>query len=303
MSLYLLYKLRQFSAIGFSGFEGRHYSVFENVTKDLAEATNLQVLLTALAYKYVLSGSVTHAHIPDTPSIESERRQIFFGTAIGIPTFFVRKNTGNCFMLRVLKKTKKTRMSRRYPGYVRVHNTEYRKTLLRILKEDGRDLIDMFGLEGALRDLERRIQNPREYAASGRLTKGILDENGATSPLKLSGDEFNTMAEQYYRETLRKRHIIEACNVLLEDCREMETFRAPEGGAYKGAMGDILGGMDARAFLANSFRDMDELARNPNALGKIIHLLLLTIYKDMEKAQYRREGTGRHGSQDTPSIH
>ena len=93
MSFYLLYRLREFGRMGFSGFEGRYYSLFESIMEDMGDAAGLQALLTALAFKYVLTGTVGHEAIPDTPTVESERRQIFFGTAIGIPTFYVLKNT------------------------------------------------------------------------------------------------------------------------------------------------------------------------------------------------------------------
>jgi len=86
MSLYLLYKLREFARMGFSGFEGRHYSLFGSFREDMGRATDLQVLITALAYKYMAEG-IRHCHIPDDPEIESERRQVFFGAAVAIPTF------------------------------------------------------------------------------------------------------------------------------------------------------------------------------------------------------------------------
>src|SRR5208283_411825 len=73
MSLYLLCRLRTFSQMGFTGFEGRHYSLFESLMDDMGQAASLQTLITALAYKYILTGEVTHASIPDTPTIESER--------------------------------------------------------------------------------------------------------------------------------------------------------------------------------------------------------------------------------------
>ena len=57
----------------------------------MADAPILQTLVTALAYKLALQGKITHSHIPDDPSIESERRQIFFGAAIGIPPFTFAK--------------------------------------------------------------------------------------------------------------------------------------------------------------------------------------------------------------------
>ena len=104
MSVYLLYKQREYAKMGFSGFEGRYYSIFENFGDDMGRAADLQTLITSLAYKYMALGT-THAHIPDTPSVESERRQIFFGAAIGIPTFYVSRNSSNAFLDKILKKT------------------------------------------------------------------------------------------------------------------------------------------------------------------------------------------------------
>jgi hypothetical protein len=57
--------------------------------------------------------------------VESERRQAFFGAAIGIPTFYVHRDSGNLFLHRILRRTRGTRPSHRYPGYLRVYNREY----------------------------------------------------------------------------------------------------------------------------------------------------------------------------------
>ena len=96
MSLYLLEKLREYSVMGFSGFEGRHYSLFESFTQDMGPAVTLQNLLYLLAFKYIVTGQIGHEHIPDDPSVESERRQVIFGAAIGIPTFFVTRKYRQC---------------------------------------------------------------------------------------------------------------------------------------------------------------------------------------------------------------
>ncbi|WP_277058790.1 hypothetical protein [Trichlorobacter lovleyi] len=105
MSVYLLYKQREYAKMGFSGFEGRHYSLFQTFQGDMGRAADLQTLITALAYKYMAEG-VDHRSIPDDPSLESERRQIFFATAIGLPTFFVRKDTANSFLHRIITRTR-----------------------------------------------------------------------------------------------------------------------------------------------------------------------------------------------------
>jgi hypothetical protein len=89
---------------------------------DLVPAVSLQQLITAFACQSVIDQKITHRHIPDTPVVESERRQILFGAAIGIPTFFVQKQTPNVLMQSILKEVVHTRQSSQYPGHIRIHN-------------------------------------------------------------------------------------------------------------------------------------------------------------------------------------
>ena len=81
---------------------------------------DLQNLLTCLAFQLIANGRLVHHHIPDNPEVESERRQVFFAAAIGLPTFYVRKNTENLMLRSLLKKVPEVRHSRRYPGFLRV---------------------------------------------------------------------------------------------------------------------------------------------------------------------------------------
>ncbi len=191
MSLYLFDKLREYDVMGFSGFEGRHYSLFDSFTEDMGQAVNLQNLIYLLAFKYIATGQISHESIPDDPFIESERRQIVFGSAIGIPTFFVRRNTGNVLLKRIMEKTQRIRSSHRYSGYTRIHNNEYRLALLDVIRNDAADLIEMLDLKELIRDLESRINDPEQYAASGKLTRGILRSVNARSPMALRADTFN----------------------------------------------------------------------------------------------------------------
>src|SRR5262249_35130706 len=207
MSLYLLYRLREFASIGFTGFEGRHYSLFESLAEDLSRAVDLQALVTSLAIKYQAQGKLTHKHIPDRPFIESERRQIFFGAAIGIPTFFVRRDTPNQLLREILKRTTKTRSSHRYQGFLRVQIEDYRQALIKTLMEDGADLIEMFGLSETLTDLKMRLDDPATHSAGGKLIRGIMSGTRAHSPMRMSADDFNRQAESYYRIQLRENHL------------------------------------------------------------------------------------------------
>lgn len=227
MSLYLLYKPREYDTMGFSGYEGRQYSLFESFEKDLGYAVNMQNLMTALAYKYVLEGTITHDHIPDSPFLESERRQVIFCSAIGIPTFYVKSDLRDVFMKRIIERTGKIRHSRRYPGYLRVKLNEYLKALADIIEEDGRQLIEMSDMQEIVNDLKLRVGNAEGASALSRLTRGILQEANTDSPFKIDGDEFNLSAERYYRNSLKKRHVRESI-ALLE-----ESLTAIDRGSYQ----------------------------------------------------------------------
>lgn len=275
MAIYLLYRQREYARLGFSGFEARHYSLFDSLVEDMARAAELQVLINALAFKYMAMGVATHGHIPDNPNIESERRQIFFGTAIGIPTFFVRCSTQNLFLQRIVSRCRNVRHSRRYPGYLRVYNLEYRRALIGILREDASDLIEMLGLDETMRNLSARIENPDEYSATSRLTKSILNELGERSPMNLSARDFNLGAERYYRNGLRLKHIREAFAVVKEDFAEFESKRLPDDPLYRTALAAALRHKGIREFLVEVEVEVFEETASLEELRTLINLMLV----------------------------
>src|SRR5262245_13517499 len=197
MSLYLLLKLRSQSVIGYSGFEGRHYSLFADPIIDMSEAATLQALLTGLAFKYIAAGTVRHIDIPDDPTTESERRQLLFGSALGLPACNVRVDGPNRLLSRILSKTVKTRPSRRYGNHLRVRLADYRQALLEIIREDAPALIEAFVAESLIESVQRRLVEPDAHGVAGKLTAGILGLIGACSPMHLSADAFNDSAEEY----------------------------------------------------------------------------------------------------------
>ena len=285
MPVYLLYRLREFAAIGFSGFEGRYYSQFENIMTDMGAAAGFQNLITALAYKYILGGRVTHGDIPDDPTLESERRQVFFGTAIGIPTFYVHQKTRNRFLHRIINRTRRTRMSRRYSGYIRVYNEEYRRALLSVIREDGPDLIEMMGAEETLRDLTHRIEDPKGCSAAGRLTAGILENAGSTHPMKLNGEEFGLASERFYRSILRKRHIQAALDLLEIDFKNLDAYAILGRDIFRDSLAHILGRGNAGSFLDRVRPQAAEERIDEADLVRLIHLILLSIHQDVRKAE------------------
>ena len=300
MSVYLLYKPREFAKMGFSGFEGRHYSLFGSFGNDMARAADLQTLITALAYKYMAQG-MEHYRIPDDPSLESERRQIFFGAAIGLPTFFVRRDSANSFLNGIVSATAGVRPSKRYPGYLRVPLDAYRLALIALLRQDAADLIEQMGLQATLDDLEQRIRKPDLYSASGRLTGGILRELGGGSGLGTDAREFNLAAEQYYRTTLRREQMTEACDLLVEQCSRLEQQADRLDQEQRRALQMVLQGQDARQFLGTVRQDLLQERADIPTLQRTINLLLVKLHHDHQSSR-RLSGTERSQADAGASV-
>jgi hypothetical protein len=283
MTSYSLYRQRLFARMGFCGFEGRHYSQFASITRDMSAATDLQRLVTALAYQYVLSGKVTHADIPDTPEGESERRQIFFGAAIGIPTFFVDARTPNAFLRKILGQTAKSRDSRRYPGRTRVYHLEYRRALLAMLEQDAAGLIEAFGMAGTITDLKQRISPEGNGSALTSLLEGILGEAGTATPLGASAQTFNTAAERFYKGGLLRNFVGEALDLFAGDLKELGARAAAGDGDYAAALQTVLNGEDPAAFLAAVRENVLTGTVSQSVLGKLVGLMLLVIRSHCER--------------------
>ncbi|MCX7987916.1 MAG: hypothetical protein N2647_00545 [Thermodesulfovibrio sp.] len=227
MAFYTLFRLRNYSKYGFSGFESRYYSNFSSINQDLRHALNLKIIITALAYKYIIKGELLHNDIPDTPTTESERRQIFFCSAIGIPTFYVRVHTENNFLKRILSYTSNSRYSRRYNGYVRVYLKEYLKALIKIIEQDAKEILLNPCYREALYDCKERIEDDNQRAHK-RIINEVLKDNGKSSPLDIPAHEFNSNLEEFYRIHLRNKHIKEGIEALKEDATKISLYTLPD---------------------------------------------------------------------------
>ena len=289
MALYLPYKLRPFEMLGFSGFEGRYYSLFESLRDDMTEAVNLQLLVTALAFLWIAGGKYNHAGLPDHPQRESERRQTLFGAALGIPTFYVRENSTNLLLVRILQSTKRVRRSRRYQGYLRVELLEYRRALLDLIAKEGAGLIEMMGLEETIANLRRRIDEPRTYSAFGKLTAGIAASQGAKTPFQSNAQEFNLAAERYYREELRKKHLDEALHFVEEDLRDIDR-QAGVHPEVREALGDILEGRSPLDLLARVREELAGGDPKEETVRRFIHLMLTVEFVEGRNAGESEQG-------------
>ncbi len=281
MAMYSLYRMRTCDGMGFFGFEGRHYSQFSSLVEDLAGAADLQTLVTALAFRYILRGETGHADIPDDPFLESERRQVLFGAAIGIPTFYVARDTPNRFLRKILEQTAATRLSRRYPGYVRVHNLQYRLALLKLLKTDGADLIAAMGLEETIRHLGGRLEDPARHGAAQKLIDGILGEARKSSPMALPALQFNLAAEAYYRGTLRLEHMREAIDLLEEQFAAIDGWQSWRSGLYNRPLLALLKGRSAPEFLKSRRRGLLSETAASDDVRTLIQVCLLVFHRLM----------------------
>ena len=277
MPLYMLYRVRCFETMGFIGFEGRHYSLFESLGSDMARATNLQMLITSLAYKYIVNGAVSHADIPDHPFVESERRQIFFGAAAGIPTFYVRADTPNQMLAQMVGETANTRLSRRYTGYTRVPIADFQHMLVKRLRTDAPELIEISGLQSTIEDLGARLVSRGQDTAAGRLSRRISETAGASSPMSMTGDAFNAAAESFYREQLKKEQMGETLDLWCDALHHLDGMSTWRSGTYNQALLSILKGKDALS-LITTLRSaiITEEVPLPTVM-RLIHLMLLTL--------------------------
>lgn len=290
MATYLLCRQRQLAQAGFSGFEGRHYSLFPSLTSDMAPAVDLQALLTALAFGLIAQGRLRHADIPDDPQVESERRQIFFGAALGVPTFYVHRRTGNRLLLSLVQKTRNVRLSRRYPNYLRVYNQEYRLSLVEYLRREAAEVGQGFGAPALLDDLQARLGQGRERSAEARLSDGILKLAGARGPLALAGVQFNQAAEAYYRHDLRRQHLREGLEVLVRDLDRLESGRSALPPEFGQALRHAVGERDAAQAARQLTSPVLENALEPREVLRLINLLIVSLAHDARQAQEPRHG-------------
>ncbi len=284
MPLYLMIRNRPYASYGYSGFEARFYSQFTQSGADLRHAANLQTLIAALAYRYALTGAWTHLSIPDAPFIESERRQIVFASAIGLPTVYIHKDTKNRFIRHIVEKAAGTRLSRRYAGYVRVPVADYRRTLVNMIRADAADLVEAMGLADTLADLDNRVADEGAWA-SQMLIKGILDRAGAKDAMSLSASAFNGAAEGFYQETLKRAHKAEALDQLAADAADLDAWETWREGYYNDSLMQLLDGRGAGQYIdMHRSGILDETLPLPT-LSTIIGLTLLITHKAFRDAQ------------------
>jgi hypothetical protein len=232
----------------------------------------------------VATGMIQHHHIPDDPFVESERRQIFFATSIGLPTFFVHADSKNYLLRRILGRVQNQRHSRRYKGYIRVGTLDYQKACLQTISEEGGWLMESVGVKEELAQM-RSILLGKKKTAAERLTKNILKSHGTGGKaMDLDAPRFNQAAERYYRTTLFTHHMEEGLRVLAKDGRRFDR----EGGQVTGRMaGIVTGGCSTVAYIEEFGGKVISGQATETEIQRLILLSLLII----EQKQRQQEKT------------
>jgi len=279
--------------MGFSGFEARQFSLFHGFATDLAPAVELQQLVTLLAFKYIVNGTFTHAHIPDDPSSESERRQPMFYAAIGLKAFNVHTNTRNAFLRRVLALVQRRRGSR-HRDYLRVYTLDYCLALIELLKQDAGDLIELLNLRSVITDLELRL-NDKSQQAGGKLVNGILGELDRNDALKVEAREWNHAAEEYYRETLRRAHLKESL-----ECLRESVARSSRVALVWRQSGLNNNGQEAHEYLEEIQPKFLAGSLSPNELSSLMFILLESVAEARRESDLRLMGKELCGRNQAP---
>ncbi len=275
MSLYLPTRLRTQNSHGFSGFEARYYSLFPRFLGDLDRAVDLQLLLLILCYKLISKGLVSHQSIPDHPFAESERRQIIFAAAVGLPTFYMKKDTPNKFIRTIVSQISSCRQSRRYPSFVRVKTHRFLLALTEFIKKEAQDVVEMMNFSDTLEDLKERIMDPNYFDAAERITARVLEKCGVTNVFTVSAGIFNENLEKYCINELRESHVEEGWRVLKEDLelviRKNGLTRFPQ------AIDKLCMGRDVGDFLSDLSKKVKNRTASPYELSRCLKLAIITI--------------------------
>ena len=288
ISLYRLWRLRECQKMGFSGFEARFYSLMPNTAYDMPHAVTLQVLLSAFAYQAIADGRVTHTDIPDTVRTESERRNIFFSAAAGLPTFYIRRDNPAPFMQQLIARTPRVRNSRRYTGYWRVELAAYQTMLVAYLREYAPQSIQKLHADATLCDLEQRLLPNAPQQAAQRITTAIQTEVGKRPIPRSLASECNLAAENHYRNTIRQQEIDAALTLLEKDIHNLATCTEPDIlHTYK----QLFPNRSPHQLLPTLRQKRNAGRLTKRAWHKWIHLLLLIIRQQALRATGKTANT------------
>ena len=144
-------------------------------------------------------------------------------------------------------------------------------------KEDAADLIEILQMSETMGDLERRLEDPDQYSTLGKLTRAILEKGNASSPMKMKANDFNRVAESFYRDDLRKSHFMEGFRFLGEDLRRIGKTADGKDNAMRSELKSLLKEQDGSSFIRNVRQDVVVENASTELLQKLSSRLIVSI--------------------------
>jgi hypothetical protein len=221
--------------------------------------------------------------------VESERRQLFFATAIGLRAVLVTAGGPSRLLQAILERTARLRPSRRHAGWLRLRIDEYQRGLLALLQAEAPDLIAALSLTETLAELARRLEEPSEGSAAGRLLHGILKKAGVSSAFRLDAGEFNRCAEAFYRDELRRSHLTEAVDLLGEDFKALDR-KADDDYRLRQSLREMLGERTATEYLRAVREDLLAERLPARELRRLLGLLVQSAARERAAGEVQRDG-------------
>ena len=124
----------------------------------------------------------------------------------------------------------------------------------------------------------------------------------ASSPLKLKARDFNSGAEQYYRTTLRQRHLAEAYGFLGQSCQRLDREQLRTDEQLRTALRYTLQGQGSAEFLDQVKQDLLGEQADATTLRRVLNLMLLSVYGDGKQIEDEAKSTRSH-LDDAAPIH
>ena len=144
-----------------------------------------------------------------------------------------------------------------------------------------------------------RVAVTRRKRHHRRLTTGICAEAGARTPLAVTGTEFNLAAERYYRDTLRRRHLEEALDLLAEELQRLDSGRIQLDEGSREALQQLLRGKGVIEFFGPLRPQLLTDQVPEEELRTLIHLILVLVHLNDQSL----EGACEQSCADGPSVH
>jgi hypothetical protein len=132
------------------------------------------------------------------------------------------------------------------------------------------------------------------------LTSGILGHLNASDPMKVPAEQFNQAAEDYYRETLQKEHLIEALEYLERDLQGLDEAACLGDKNLVKSLKYNVNGQSCCSFLKRIKRDLLADQLDIETLQSLINLLILTVSRDTVQADWALKNTRDDHESYTP---